>query len=98
MGGDDSAPSVIPKLLEGEVLRWQDVVLGAPGAYFLLCGIEDACFKEGKKSAMCHPDGHHRQNGRYLGPRVWEESLSNLDGSRSRLDGGMSNEGVFERN
>lgn len=34
----------------------------------------------------------------YFGLCVGEEILENLDGSRSRLDGGMSNEGVFERN
>lgn len=35
---------------------------------------------------------------RYFGPHVGEEILQNLYRSRSRLDGGMSNEGVFERN
>lgn len=39
-----------------------------------------------------------REKARYFGLHVWEEILQNLDRSRSRLDGGMSNEGVFERN
>lgn len=52
MGGDDSTPSVIPKLLEGEVLRWQEVVLGAPGSVFSALW-DRRCLLQGRKK-ICH--------------------------------------------